>query len=61
MDSLKLVTLLLLGFCILNTINIALTDEGMNDNSMKGAFPLRRLLSACGGGNNSKSFFNKSV
>jgi hypothetical protein len=28
---------------------------------MKGAFPLRRLLSACGGGNNSKSFFNKSV
>jgi hypothetical protein len=55
MDSLKLVTLLLLGFCILNTINIALTDEGMNDNSMKSAFPSRRLLS-WGNGTYSKSF-----
>jgi hypothetical protein len=57
MDSLKLVTLLLLTLCILNTINIALTDEGMNDNSMKSAFPLRKLLSACGDGTDSKSNF----
>jgi hypothetical protein len=56
MDSKKLVTLLLLAFCILNTVNIALADEGI-----KSAFPLRRLLSACGDGTDSKYFANKSV